>query len=71
MTTDKYTTMNIRLSQEERGILENALDVLRKLNGEIDNCNDVDEIRLSDCIDANLLSDIETELNELGCSVKF
>jgi hypothetical protein len=71
MTTNKYTTMSIRFSQEEYNVLEQALDVLRKANQEIDNCTDVDEVRLSDDMDTSLLNRIENELNELCCTIEF
>lgn len=71
MTTDKYTTMSIRFSREEYNILEQALDILRKVNQEIDNCTDVDEVRLSDDMDTSLLNRIESELNELCCAIEI
>ena len=71
MITDKYTTMKIRFNEEERSVLEEAYNILRKVNGEIDTCTDVDEICLSDCIDVDLLDGIERELNELGCTIEF
>jgi hypothetical protein len=71
MTTDKYTVMNIRFSQEECSILEQALDILRKTNQEIDDYKDVDEVRLSDSLDKKVLQDISNELDELGCAVEF
>ena len=70
MVADKYTTMNIRLSQEECDVLEQALGILRKLNQEVDGA-DVDEIHLSDNIDKNLLNNISNELDELGCAIEF
>lgn len=71
MIVDKYTTMKIRLSQEECSVLEEALGILRNINREIDDCTDVDEVCLSDNVDTDLLGDIEKELNELSCTVEF
>ena len=71
MIVDTYTTMNIRLSQEECSILEEAFNILRKINQEIDECHNIDEARLSDNSDADLLNKIENELNELSYSVEF
>jgi hypothetical protein len=64
MIVDKYTTMNIRLSQEECSVLERAIDILRNINREIDN-SDADEVRLSDNIDKNLLNTLENELDTI------
>lgn len=71
MTVGTYTIMNIRFNEEEREILEQTLDILRKVNREIDECPDVDEARLSDNWDIDLLNRIENELSELGCSIEF
>ena len=71
MTVDKYTVIYIYLSQEERSILEGALNVLRTINREIDESLDADEVRLSDNSDADLLNHIEQAINELSYSVKF
>ena len=70
MIVDKYTTTIIRLSQEEYLVLESACDILRKINREVDN-SDADEIRLSDDTDKDLLSNLNSELTELGYTVDF
>lgn len=71
MITDKYTIMNIRLSQEECGVLEEALNIIGKMNREIDECNDADEVCFSDDYDADLLNKIGRAIDELGCTVEF
>lgn len=71
MITEEYKIMSIRLNQEECSILKQALDILKKVNREIDNCIDVDEVRLSNYTDADLLNNIENELNELSCAIEF
>lgn len=65
MIVDKYTTMDIRLTQEEYSVLQRAVDILRNINREIDN-SDADEVRLSDDTDKKLLSTLEDELSTIN-----
>ena len=71
MTVDTYKIMNIRLSEEERSVLEETLNIIRKINREIDECHDADEARLSDDYDADLLNKISNAIDELSCSIEF
>jgi len=71
MTVDTYKIMNIRLSREECKALEEALNIIRNINREIDECHGVDETRLSDDCDANLLNNLGNAIDELGCSIEF
>ncbi len=71
MIVDTYKVMNIRLSREECKTLEEALNIIRNINREIDECHDADEVRLSDDDDADLLNKISNAVDELGCLIEF
>ena len=71
MTVDTYKIMNIRLSQEDCSVLEEALNIIKNINREIDECHDADEARLSGNYDADLLNKLSNAIDELSCSIEF
>jgi len=71
MTVDTYKIMNIRLSEEECSVLEEALKIIKNINKEIDECHDADEARINDSYDAELLNKISNAIDELSCSIEF